>query len=236
MSALDQDAAHTAAASGTSLTEAVAAIRRRASLLPRVGVVLGSGLGAWGDALEDGMKIPYGEIPGMPAPAVAGHAGNLCLGRVGDVPVACLQGRVHVYEGHPQHRVVFGVRVLARLGCAAVLLTNARTFEAGELPADKGTELVFYCGSERCNAAPKAATRAKELGYTAVKVMPEGIRGWVRNEADGSVEVHAEGDAEALLRFERALRQGPRSARVDDVLAEPAPPTGAWDRFLIDSD
>jgi acylphosphatase len=64
----------------------------------------------------------------------------------------------------------------------------------------------------------------------------EGIRGWVRNEADGSVEVHAEGDADALLRFERALRQGPRSARVDDVLAEPAPPTGAWDRFLIDSD
>jgi acylphosphatase len=64
----------------------------------------------------------------------------------------------------------------------------------------------------------------------------EGIRGWVRNESDGSVEVHAEGDAEALLRFERALRQGPRSARVDDVLAEPAPPSGSWDRFLIESD
>jgi rhodanese-related sulfurtransferase len=61
----------------------------------------------------------------------------------------------------------------------AVLLSSARTFEAGELPADKSTELVFYCGSEQCNAAPKAATRAKELGYTAVKVMPEGIRGWV---------------------------------------------------------
>jgi rhodanese-related sulfurtransferase len=61
----------------------------------------------------------------------------------------------------------------------ALLLSSARTFEAGELPADKATELVFYCGSEQCNAAPKAATRAKELGYTAVKVMPEGIRGWV---------------------------------------------------------
>ena len=64
----------------------------------------------------------------------------------------------------------------------------------------------------------------------------EGIRGWVRNETDGSVEVHAEGDAEALLRFERTLRQGPRSARVDDVLAEPAPASGTWDRFQIDSD
>ena len=62
----------------------------------------------------------------------------------------------------------------------AVLLTNARTFEVAELPADKSTELVFYCGSEQCNAAPKAAKRAKELGYTAVKVMPEGIRGWVK--------------------------------------------------------
>jgi acylphosphatase len=64
----------------------------------------------------------------------------------------------------------------------------------------------------------------------------EGIRGWVRNEGDGSVEVHAEGDADALLRFERSLRQGPRGARVDDVLAEPAPPSGAWDRFHIESD
>jgi acylphosphatase len=64
----------------------------------------------------------------------------------------------------------------------------------------------------------------------------EGIRGWVRNQEDGTVEVHAEGDVEAMLRFERALRQGPRGARVNDVLAEPAPPSGAWDRFFIESD
>ena len=62
----------------------------------------------------------------------------------------------------------------------AVLLSNARTFDVTELPEDKSTELVFYCGSTSCNAAPKAAARAKELGYTAVKVMPEGIRGWVK--------------------------------------------------------
>jgi rhodanese-related sulfurtransferase len=62
----------------------------------------------------------------------------------------------------------------------AVLLSNARTFDATELPQDKSTELVFYCGSTSCNAAPKAAARAQELGYTAVKVMPEGIRGWVK--------------------------------------------------------
>ena len=64
----------------------------------------------------------------------------------------------------------------------------------------------------------------------------EGIRGWVRNEHDGTVEVHAEGDAEAMLRFERALWAGPRGARVEHVLVEPAPPSGAWDRFFIESD
>jgi purine-nucleoside phosphorylase len=61
----------------------------------------------------------------MPQSTVVGHAGNLCLGLAGGVPVACLQGRVHLYEGHDPERVVFGVRLLARLGCRAVLLTNA---------------------------------------------------------------------------------------------------------------
>jgi rhodanese-related sulfurtransferase len=62
----------------------------------------------------------------------------------------------------------------------AVLLTSSRTYELSELPADKSTELVFYCGSEKCSAAPKAAARATEAGYTAVKVMPAGISGWVK--------------------------------------------------------
>jgi purine-nucleoside phosphorylase len=68
---------------------------------------------------------------------VVGHAGNLCLGRVEGVPVACLQGRVHLYEGHEPERVVFGVRLLARLGCRAVLLTNAAGgLEPGWAPGD----------------------------------------------------------------------------------------------------
>lgn len=92
---------------------------------PRVGLVLGSGLGGFADALEDARVVPYSSIPGMPVSEVAGHAGNLCLGTLGGVPVACLQGRVHLYEGHPVRRVVFGVRLLAKLGCQVVLLTNA---------------------------------------------------------------------------------------------------------------
>jgi purine-nucleoside phosphorylase len=105
---------------------------------PRVGIVLGSGLGAFADALASVKRIPYAEIPEMPRSRVQGHAGNLCLGSVSSVPVACLQGRAHVYEGHSQSRAVFGVRVLAELGCQVVLLTNAAggihaSFAAGDL-------------------------------------------------------------------------------------------------------
>ncbi len=107
------------------LSEAVSAVQASTQVVPAVGVVLGSGLGAWADSLTSLDRIPYGEIPRMPQSTVVGHAGNLCLGLAGDVPVACLQGRVHLYEGHDPERVVFGVRLLARLGCRAILLTNA---------------------------------------------------------------------------------------------------------------
>lgn len=107
------------------LDQAAAVVRQRREQPPTVGVVLGSGLGAFGDTLEDLVKIPYADIPKMPVSRVLGHSGNLCLGRVNGVEVACMQGRVHLYEGHEPERVVFGVRLLARLGCKAVLLTNA---------------------------------------------------------------------------------------------------------------
>ncbi|MCA9628916.1 MAG: purine-nucleoside phosphorylase [Myxococcales bacterium] len=107
------------------LAAASAAVHRHAQETPRVGLVLGSGLGAFGDELEQLVKVSYDSIPHMAQSTVVGHAGNLCLGRVGEVPVACLQGRVHCYEGHALERVVFGVRLLAELGCRAVLLTNA---------------------------------------------------------------------------------------------------------------
>ena len=107
------------------LDEAAAAVRGRVELAPTVGVVLGSGLGAWADGLGSLVRVPYADVPHMARSSVVGHAGNLCLGQVGAVPVACLQGRVHLYEGHALDRVVFGVRLLARLGCRAVVLTNA---------------------------------------------------------------------------------------------------------------
>jgi purine-nucleoside phosphorylase len=126
---------------GVRLEEAADAVRRQigeAAVRPAVGLVLGSGLGSFADGLDGVVRVPYAAIPHMPAPSVSGHAGNLCLGRAGGVPVACLQGRSHAYEGHPTDTVVFGVRLLARLGCKVVLLTNAaggihRSFHAGSL-------------------------------------------------------------------------------------------------------
>lgn len=109
----------------TELAEAVAKVTSLGPPAPTVGVVLGSGLGAFADSLTGLVKLPYAEIPHMPRSSVVGHAGNLVLGRVGAARVACLQGRVHAYEGHALERVTFGVRLLARLGCRAVLLTNA---------------------------------------------------------------------------------------------------------------
>jgi purine-nucleoside phosphorylase len=118
--------------------ETVAAVRARMNRAPKVGLILGSGLGAYADALSDLVKIPYAELPHLPTSKVIGHAGNLCFGNVGEIPVVCMQGRAHYYEGHPIWQVVHGARVMARLGVSAVFVTNAAggldpTWSAGDL-------------------------------------------------------------------------------------------------------
>ncbi len=109
----------------SALDTAVDAIRARTPLRPTVGVVLGSGLGGFADAVEDAVEVPYGEIPGWPGSTAVGHAGTLVLGAFGGVPVAVMKGRAHLYEGLAPDRVVFGVRVLGRLGISSLVLTNA---------------------------------------------------------------------------------------------------------------
>jgi len=100
-------------------------IQSKTKLRPKVGLVLGSGLGAFADELASATKIPYDKIPGFPRSTVEGHAGRLVIGRLGDVPVAVMQGRVHLYEGYSAKDVVFPMRVLGRLGIRAAILTNA---------------------------------------------------------------------------------------------------------------
>jgi len=107
------------------LDEAAALVRDRSPLRPTVGVVLGSGLGAFADALEDARAIPFADIPHFPASTVVGHSGALVVGRSRGVPVAVMKGRVHFYEGYALDQVVFPVRVLGRLGVKTLVLTNA---------------------------------------------------------------------------------------------------------------
>ena len=100
-------------------------IRARAKAEPRIAIVLGSGLGDFGDEFQDAIAIPYQEIPGFPTSTVAGHSGRLVIGTIDDVPVLAMQGRVHFYEGYSLEEVTFPVRTFKLLGIKTLVLTNA---------------------------------------------------------------------------------------------------------------
>jgi purine-nucleoside phosphorylase len=101
------------------------AVRRHTDLRPALGIVLGSGLGALAERIADPVAIPFADLPGWPAASAPGHAGRLVLGTLEGVPVACLQGRLHMYEGPPPRLVAEPVLLMGRLGAESVLLTNS---------------------------------------------------------------------------------------------------------------
>jgi purine-nucleoside phosphorylase len=105
--------------------QAVEYIRTVTKVAPRVAVVLGSGLGAFAEELDDAVSIPYSAIPGWPVSTAAGHAGKLVFGKLGRLDVAVMAGRAHLYEGYTPAQVTMGVRVLHRLGVGSIVLTNA---------------------------------------------------------------------------------------------------------------
>src|ERR1700731_5450101 len=94
-------------------------IQKKTKLRPRIALVLGSGLGAFADEFAGAAKIPYAKIPHFPQSTAIGHAGKLVIGKVGAIPVAGMQGRVHLYEGYSAKEVVFPIRVFARMGVKA---------------------------------------------------------------------------------------------------------------------
>jgi len=124
---------------GDLLEQAVACVRSQVGEGPFVGLVLGSGLGAFAGNTHDMVRIDYGDIPGFPPPAVEGHAGVLAAGSLEGVPCLVLQGRSHLYEGHDADTVTFPVRLLVRLGLRALIVTNA----AGALHDRLGASLVL---------------------------------------------------------------------------------------------
>jgi purine-nucleoside phosphorylase len=108
------------------VVEAAAYLKSKlGALAPRVGIVLGSGLGAAAEAVQNAVLVPYGEIPHFPQSTVAGHSGRIVAGMLGGAPVAIMQGRVHYYEGYSPAQVTFPMRVLGMAGIRAVVLTNA---------------------------------------------------------------------------------------------------------------
>ncbi|MGP0021689.1 MAG: purine-nucleoside phosphorylase [Candidatus Sulfotelmatobacter sp.] len=104
-------------------------ILKRTALRPRIALVLGSGLGGFADSLSNAVRIPYTDIPAFPRSTAIGHAGQMVIGQVtgkaGSVPVAAMQGRVHLYEGYSPQEVTFPIRVFGRMGIRALILTNA---------------------------------------------------------------------------------------------------------------
>jgi purine-nucleoside phosphorylase len=100
-------------------------ILQRTPLQPQIGLVLGSGLGAFADSLTDATRVPYSEIPSFPQSTAIGHAGRLVIGNAGQISVAAMQGRVHQYEGYSAQQVAFPIRVFGRMGIKSVILTNA---------------------------------------------------------------------------------------------------------------
>jgi purine-nucleoside phosphorylase len=120
------------------LKEAVSAVQSRSPLRPTVGLVLGSGLGAFAQTLERAVHIPYGQIPHFPTSTAIGHKGDLAIGHSHGVPLAVMCGRVHYYEGYTPAQVVFPIRVLGQMGIKILIMTNAAgsvnvNFKPGEL-------------------------------------------------------------------------------------------------------
>jgi purine-nucleoside phosphorylase len=106
--------------------------------LPTTAIILGTGLGALVDSIDDKQYIPYNEIPNFPVSTVEGHSGNLIFGRLGNRPVMAMQGRFHFYEGYDMKTVTFPVRVMHELGIKTLFVSNAAggmnpTFEIGDI-------------------------------------------------------------------------------------------------------
>jgi purine-nucleoside phosphorylase len=109
----------------TSAESAAKFLLLQTQLSPTIGVVLGSGLGGFADELSEATRIPYANIPFFPRSTAIGHAGQMVIGKVGNIAVAAMQGRVHLYEGYSANEAAFPTRVFGRMGIRALILTNA---------------------------------------------------------------------------------------------------------------
>lgn len=144
------------------IREASAAVRVHSDLMPRVGIVLGTGLGALAEEIVVEQAVPYRDIPGFPEPTVETHSGRLVLGTLQGTPVAAMQGRFHRYEGYTLQQATFPIRVLEDLGAGTLVVSNV---SGGMHPLWRAGELVLL--DDHINLlgdSPLVGPNADELG------------------------------------------------------------------------
>ncbi len=184
---------------GRRIEAAVAFVQERAKakikarIKPKVGIVLGSGLGSALDAMKIAVAIPYADIPGFLPSTVAGHAGRLLVGTLAGVEVVVMQGRIHLYEGHPARDVVLPTRVLIALGANKLVITNAA---GGANPALLPGDLMLIkdhlnltgtsplLGPNEAALGPRFPdmTEAYDRGFRALAEAKAAARGWSLRE------------------------------------------------------
>ncbi len=139
-------------------------LKKRISVVPEIGIILGSGLGGLGTKLENATAIPYSEIPNFPVSTVEGHSGKLIFGQLGGKNVVAMQGRFHYYEGYPMAQVTFPVRVMNLLGVKTLIVSNA----AGGLNPDfKQGDLMLI--TDHINFFPESPLRGRNLNDFGVR-------------------------------------------------------------------
>lgn len=152
--------------------------------MPKVGLILGSGLGGYAKNMKVVKEIPYGDIPGFPVSTVQGHDGRFMLGYIGDVPAVVMKGRVHYYEGYPMEDVVLPTRLMKRMGIEVLFLTNAagginRGFRVGDfmMITDQISSFV---------PSPLIGENVSELGDRfpdMTHIYDEELQGWIEDTA-----------------------------------------------------
>ena len=152
--------------------------------MPKVGLILGSGLGGYAKNMKVVKEIPYGDIPGFPVSTVQGHDGRFMLGYIGDVPAFVMKGRVHYYEGYPMEDVVLPTRLMKRMGIEVLFLTNAagginRGFRVGDfmMITDQISSFV---------PSPLIGENVSELGDRfpdMTHIYDEELQGWIEETA-----------------------------------------------------
>lgn len=144
------------------LQSCLKSVRKRTDFVPKAAIVLGSGLGDYAENIRVEEEISYGEIEGFPVSTVPGHAGKFIFGYVGQVPVVCMKGRVHFYEGYPISDVVLPIRLMKLMGAEILFLTNA---SGGVNPQFKAGDFMLITDHISCFAPnPLIGANIEELG------------------------------------------------------------------------